>query len=134
MDPVDANHPLIARADQRPREGWDDPTRGDASWFTLFSGDRTPTTRMCAGVMELPPGGVGLRPHRHAAPEIYYITEGNGVVFVDGEESAVTAGSAVFIPGDAEHGVRNTGDVALRIFYVFPTNRFSDVVYRFPGA
>ena len=31
----------------------------------------------------------------------------------------------------AEHGVVNEGDAVLRLFYVFATDRFSDVVYRF---
>ena len=38
---------------------------------------------------------------------------------------------AIFIPGDAEHAIRNTGDGVLRVFYAFATDRFSDVVYRF---
>jgi oxalate decarboxylase/phosphoglucose isomerase-like protein (cupin superfamily) len=38
---------------------------------------------------------------------------------------------AVFIPGDAEHGIRNSGAIVLRFVYVFPTNSFADVEYRF---
>jgi oxalate decarboxylase/phosphoglucose isomerase-like protein (cupin superfamily) len=43
----------------------------------------------------------------------------------------VNAGSTVFIPGNAEHGIVNTGSGDLRWFYVFPTSAFGDVVYRF---
>lgn len=118
--------------EDRPREGWDILARGDASWFTLFSGDLTPTAGMSAGIMEIAPNGAGLKPHRHAQPELYYVAEGTGVLVVDGVETVVAAGSAAFIPGDAEHGIRNAGGTVLRIFYVFPTDRFSDVVYRFP--
>jgi len=46
-------------------------------------------------------------------------------------EHAVASGSAVFIPGDAEHGVRNTGDGPLRVVYAFATDSVDDVVYRF---
>ena len=59
---------------------------------------------------------------------------GSGEVVVNGEATPVTAGDAVFIPGDAEHVAVNTGDVPLRLLYVFATDSFADVVYRFPGA
>lgn len=45
----------------------------------------------------------------------------------------VPAGCAAFIPGDAEHGIRNVAETVLKIFYVFPADRFSEVIYRFPG-
>lgn len=124
---------MIASAKDRPREGWDAPARGDATWFTLFSGDVTPTGSMSAGIMELAPGGEGLKLHCHAQPEIYYVAEGAGALMVDGVETMVTAGTAAFIPGNAEHGIRNLAETVLRIFYVFPTDRFSEVTYRFPG-
>ena len=50
---------------------------------------------------------------------------------IDGVVSRVQAGSTVFIPSDAEHGIVNTGPADLRWFYVFPTGSFGDVVYRF---
>ena len=127
--------PVIVRESDRERENFADPARGDASWLTFFSADATPTSAMSAGLMELAPGGAGLRPHRHAQPEIYYIAAGSGIVTIDGVDAEATEGTALFIPGDAEHAVRNTGDCALRIFYVFPTDRFGDVLYRFspPG-
>jgi len=121
----------VATCADRQRESFDDPTRGDASWFTLFSGDRTPTATMSAGLMEIPAGGM-LKPHRHLQPEIYFVHEGTGVLDVGGSETGLTAGMAAFIPGDAEHSVRNESTAVLRIFYVFPTDRFSDVEYRFP--
>ncbi|MGR6964107.1 hypothetical protein ACU610_06585 [Geodermatophilus sp. URMC 61] len=43
----------------------------------------------------------------------------------------MTAGSAVFVPGDAEHGTRNTGEGPLRFVYAFATDSIDVVVYRF---
>ena len=43
----------------------------------------------------------------------------------------MAAGSAVFIPGDAEHGIRNTVEGTLRFVYAFATDAIDDVVYRF---
>ncbi len=128
---ADEGNGLIVTSKARPREGFEDPGRGDASWFTLFSKDLTPTERMCAGLMELEPGGVGLMPHRHDEPELYHVVGGSGIVTIGGIQTAVAEGSAAFIPGSAEHSLRNTGDTPLRVFYVFPTDRFTDVVYRF---
>ncbi len=122
---------VIARAADRDREGWDDAARGTASWFTLFSSDITPTTAMSAGIMELPPHGGILEPHRHPQAEIYFVAEGEGLLTVEGVETRIASGTAVFIPGDAEHSVRNDATVTLKIFYVFPTDSFAEVVYSF---
>lgn len=123
--------PIVVKSGERKRERWDDPSKGDVSWFTLLSGDITPTETFSSGIAEFSPRGGRLTPHRHAHPEIYHILEGSGVVTIDGTQHRVEAGDTVFIPGDAEHGVVNEGDAVLRLFYVFATDRFSDVVYRF---
>lgn len=75
--------------------------------------------------------GDALRPHRHAPPEIYFIVAGAGVLRVDGVARRVGPGDAVFIPGDAEHGLTNDGDGVLQVFYVFPVDRFEQVAYGF---
>ena len=38
----------------------------------------------------------------------------------------------LFIPGDVRHGVRNIGQLPLRLFYVFAVDSFSEVHYVFP--
>ena len=94
---VDEGPGLIVTPKDRPREGFEDPDRGDASWFTLFSRDLSPTERMCAGLMELEPGGVGLMPHRHDEPELYHVVGGSGIVTIGGIQTVVAEGSAAFI-------------------------------------
>ncbi len=84
--------------------------------------------------MEIPPDKGSLEPHRHRQAEIYFVLEGAGSLTVDGVESTITAGSAAFIPGNAEHSVINHSANLLRIFYVFPTDSFAEVVYRFSGS
>ena len=73
------------------------------------------------------------RGHRHAQAEVYFLLAGSGEVMVNGEITPVTTGDAVFIPGDAEHVAVNPGNVPMRLLYVFATDSFADVVYRFPG-
>jgi hypothetical protein len=40
----------------------------------------------------------------------------------------------VFIPGMAEHGIRQTGAEVLRLFYAFPVDSFDSVEYQFKAA
>jgi quercetin dioxygenase-like cupin family protein len=127
-----ASQTVVTSAEERPREAWDDPAKGSVTWHTLFSGEITPTDAMCAGIAVLTPGGVNA-PHRHAEAEIYYILEGSGILTVDEKDYPVRKGSAVFIPGNAWHALRPTDGKEIRLLYVFPTGRFSDVVYEFPA-
>jgi quercetin dioxygenase-like cupin family protein len=122
---------VITRAEDLTREAWDDPVRGKVSWFTLFSSDRTPTDSLCAGVAEIEPGGGSRRTHRHEQPELYFITEGTGILMIDDRETTVSRGTAIFIPGNVDHGLRNASDGIVRLLYVFPTGDFGDVVYGF---
>jgi mannose-6-phosphate isomerase-like protein (cupin superfamily) len=125
--------PLVIDAADAPQAAWDDPVRGRLHFRTLFSRGLTPTAAVTCGVTELKPGDwLGL--HRHAPAEIYYVFAGAGVVSLDGEEIAVGVGSAVFIPGMAEHGIRQTGNEVLRLFYAFPVDSFDGVEYLFSAA
>ncbi len=122
--------PQVRDSSQVESEVWDDPVRGDVSFRVLSSADRTPTSSLYTGLTELAPGGwLGL--HRHTQAEVYHLVAGSGVVVLDGVEHPVVAGSAVFIPGDAEHGIRNTGATTLRFVYAFATDAIDDVVHRF---
>ena len=82
------------------------------------------------GVARLPPGEE-LHEHRHEQSEVYFVLDGAGVVTVNGEERDVADGAAVFIPGNALHSCRNTGDVELRFAYVLAADSFEDVEYVF---
>ncbi len=120
---------VIDERDVAP-DGWDDPVRGRLRWRTLFSQGATPTEAITCGVAELAPGD-HLERHRHAPAEVYYVFAGEGTVVLDGKEIAVKPGAAVFIPGMAEHGVRQTGAATLRFFYVFAVDSFDGVEYLF---
>jgi mannose-6-phosphate isomerase-like protein (cupin superfamily) len=116
-----------------PQSEWDDPVRGRLRFRTLFSQGLTPTAGLTCGVTELGSGDwLGL--HRHAPPEVYYVFAGAGILSLDGREITVGAGSAVFIPGMAEHGIRQKGSEILRLFYAFPVDSFDGVEYLFNAA
>lgn len=124
--------PIVVHEKDVQFEGREDASHGGVTWRTLLSGDRTPTSQLTLGVAEVPAGEETPRIHRHAAAEAYYVLEGIGVVEIDGSAHRVEKGSAVFLPGDSLHRLRNTGSVPLRLVYVFPVDAFEDVVYVFP--
>jgi mannose-6-phosphate isomerase-like protein (cupin superfamily) len=133
MKPSDQVEPLALDERDGPQDGWDDPVRGKLRWRTLFSKGATPSESMTCGVAEFRTGEwLGL--HRHAPAEIYYIFAGAGLMSLDGREISVKAGSAVFIPGMVEHGIRQTGNEVLRLFYAFPIDSFDGVEYLFSAA
>lgn len=122
--------PIVVQESELPLETWSDPVRGRIGFRTFFGGAGRSTESLTCGLAELVPGGwLGL--HRHAPAEVYHVVEGAGTVVLGGEEHAVGAGSAVFIPGDVEHGVQNTGAEVLRFFYAFAVDSFDEVEYRF---
>jgi mannose-6-phosphate isomerase-like protein (cupin superfamily) len=78
--------------------------------------------------------GEWLGLHRHDPDETYYVIEGRGVVTLDGVNHDVRPGSAVFIPGGVEHGVRCGQGPNLRFYYSFAADAFSDIEYQFSGG
>jgi mannose-6-phosphate isomerase-like protein (cupin superfamily) len=122
---------VIAEKDA-PFNSWDDPERGKVSWHTLFSGDILPSEAFTGGVAQVEPN-TPLNRHRHAQPEIYFILSGEGIVAIDEKEFPISANMGVFIPGNALHGIRNTGTGPLRLFYCFAVDRFDQVTYDFAG-
>lgn len=114
-----------------PLEGGPDPIHGNVTWHTLISGDRTPSRDMVLGIAHLDPGGwLGL--HRHEPPEFYLGLSGEGTASVDGQSFRIAAGIALFIPGNAEHGII-AGPEGCSFAYGFAVGSFSDVVYRYSG-
>lgn len=129
-----------AAISQRVAERFPDASvGGDVSWKTLISQPGTRTDTFTVGMASCKPartgegGGVGLKMHRHTHAEIYYVMKGRGIVTIGGEEHEVQEGSVVYIPGDAEHGMRCLGDGEVTWLYVFAADGFEEVKYRFRG-
>lgn len=124
---------MVARESEREWETWPEheiAARGRVVWKTLFSRGTTATEALTLGVARIAPGEE-LAAHRHAEPEIYLVIAGVATVTVEGEESRVEAGAAIFIPGEALHGCGNHERDELRFAYVFPTDSFESVEYVF---
>lgn len=101
------------------------------TWKTLFSASKTPTNTFTCGVATCAPSVGELKLHRHKSAELYHITQGTGVVEIDGVEYLAGPGSVFFIPSNAGHRVRNTSDVEeLTWLYVFAVDDFGSVEYQ----
>jgi mannose-6-phosphate isomerase-like protein (cupin superfamily) len=125
--------PVVVTGSERTWETWPPEQlaeRGTVWWKTLVSAELTPSNALTLGVARVPPGQE-LRLHRHEQPEVYLILEGAGVVSGADSHRAVSAGDAVFLPGDALHAIRSSGPGELRLAYVIAADSFAEVTYRF---
>ena len=64
--------------------------------------------------------------HVHAWEHMAYITEGSGILNVEGTDYPIKAGDAVLVPGGARHQFTNTGDVMLSRVTVNPLESVKD--------
>ena len=66
--------------------------------------------------MELDPGvSIGDHTHQKNEEEIYVILEGSGTMNIQGEASQVKAGDVVLNRLGWSHGLKNTGEIILKI-------------------
>jgi quercetin dioxygenase-like cupin family protein len=121
--------PVLRREADVAEVTWDDQ-RGRVSFRSLIDGDETATSHLTFGTAILEPGG-SLAPHRHPPAEIYYILAGSAVMTIDGARYDASAGTGIFIPGNAEHGIVNASQQTVKFLYAFAVDRFSDVAYKF---
>lgn len=122
--------PLVKSLAEAPADGWNDDLHGQVTWRTLFSAGLSPTEALTLGYAELTEGQE-LKHHRHLPPEIYYLLSGQAQVHLEGQDHLVLANTAVFIPGNALHGIKNVGHDIVRFIYAFAVDSFDEVVYDF---
>ena len=75
----------------------------------------------CMRVFEIGPGGHTPR-HAHAWEHEMFYHSGEGEVLCDGRSIPVRPGSVVFVPGGAEHQVRNAGPAPLVFVCLIPSS------------
>ena len=130
---ADKAQALVRRLVDLEWEGWppaEAAERGAVTWKDLLGGQGPGGPNMVMGVARVR-CGESLKAHRHSEPENYYTLSGRGVVTVEGQAIAVEAGTAIYIPADAEHQIENTEAEDLLILYTFAVKHWSEVQYRF---
>jgi len=100
-------------------------------WKFLIDADFDVSSGLSLGFAEITPGG-NLTLHYHSPAEIYVITNGTGILNKSGELEIIKKGDVVYIAGNAEHSLKNNSKEKLEFYWIFPTDRFSEVEY-FPS-
>ncbi len=72
----------------------------------------------------LRPGEEVVR-HTHPVEEILTFLDGSGEATLGDDRVVVGPGVSLYIPPEAVHGFRNTGDELMHLLVVFPTPRFA---------
>jgi len=101
----------------RPRS--DDPE----GFARIFVSPEVGAERLRMHISCISPGKRAHPPHQHPEEEIMYILEGRGTMLLGEEETEVVAESAVFVPSNLFHGIRNTGETPLRYMVILEAKR-----------
>jgi quercetin dioxygenase-like cupin family protein len=97
-------------------------------WKFLIDADYTNSSGLSLGFAEIASGG-DLTLHYHSPAEIYVITNGKGTLNKSGKLEEIKKGDIVYIAGNEKHALKNNGNETLEFYWIFPTDRFSEVKY-----
>ena len=97
-------------------------------WKFLIDADFDGSSSLSVGFAQIAPSG-NLTLHYHSPAEIYVVTNGTGILNKSGELETIKKDDVVYIAGNAEHALRNNGKETLEFYWIFPTDRFSEVEY-----
>ena len=97
-------------------------------WKFLIDADYTNSSGLSLGFAEIASGG-DLTLHYHSPAEIYVITNGKGTLNKSGSLEEIKKGDIVYIAGNEKHALKNNGNETLEFYWIFPTDRFSEVKY-----
>ena len=97
-------------------------------WKLLIDKDFNGSTGLSLGYAEMVPGG-DLTLHYHSPDEIYVITNGVGILNKSGKLETIKKGDVVYIGKNEKHALKNDGKETLEFYWIFPTDRFSEVEY-----
>ncbi|HLD31773.1 MAG TPA: cupin domain-containing protein [Patescibacteria group bacterium] len=62
--------------------------------------------------------GLTSQPHKLKTSEVYYILEGEGIMYIDKENAKVRAGQAIYIPPHSEQYIKNPGTTDLKFLCI----------------
>ena len=97
-------------------------------WKFLIDKDFDGSSWLSLGYAEIAPGG-DLTLHYHSPDEIYVITNGEGILNKSGDLEKIKEGDVVYIGRNEKHALKNDGKKILKFYWIFPTDRFSEVEY-----
>jgi len=109
---------IIHYTDVIPQSFDGEQVRGVAGRVVVGQDDGAPN--FCMRVFELAPDGYTSR-HQHAWEHEIFFHSGKGEVYRKGEWQTANPGTAVFIPGNELHQIRNCGPQKLVFVCLIPS-------------
>jgi quercetin dioxygenase-like cupin family protein len=114
----DAKSKVVNYKDVLPIVMDNDMVKNVAGRLMIGQSDGAPN--FCMRVFEVGAGGYTPK-HQHEWEHEVFVHAGKGEVFTEGKWQTLTAGSAVFIPGNLEHQFRNTSDDTFTFVCLVPS-------------
>ena len=94
-----------------------EPAKGIAARVVIGKNDGA--NNFCMRVFEIAPGGHTPK-HSHAWEHEMFIHAGKGEVYGNDRWNPIASGNVVFMPGNEEHQLRNTGKELLVVVCLIP--------------
>ena len=85
--------------------------------WLYFHGTTASGRTASAGSVRVKPGMEPHPPHKHPEDEFQVIVEGSGEMYLDGKTTRAGPGTMMYCAGNTLHGVKNTGDTPMVIYY-----------------
>ncbi|MEM7704407.1 MAG: cupin domain-containing protein [Pseudomonadota bacterium] len=115
----DPNEPWWAVIGPEEGESWWQPMPSSGYVTLKLTPESMPYDGFTSGIQVLPPGH-RVREHGHRVNhELVFIYEGSGRVEIEGNNYPVEKGATVLFGRYACHVIENTGDVDMKMFWVF---------------
>ncbi len=108
---------IITYSDPTPTHFDSGPAQGVAARVVIGKADGA--NNFCMRVFEIAPGGHTPK-HAHAWEHEMFVHAGSGEVYGNGRWQPMQAGNVLFIPGNEEHQMRNTGKTPLIVVCLVP--------------
>jgi mannose-6-phosphate isomerase-like protein (cupin superfamily) len=80
----------------------------------LFNEHSHVNNAMSIATVFIDPGKESIAHFHKKMEEIYYIINGEGKIFINGDETNLEAGHAIYLPVGAVHKIKNTGKSILK--------------------
>lgn len=109
---------VVNHEDNIEKVEFDNPATKGASMKALIS-PKEGWEGYVMRVLELTEGGYSPK-HNHPWAHINYMLEGEGILFIDGEETEVKKGSYAYIPENTDHQFKNAGEDVFKFICIVP--------------
>ena len=109
---------MFREKEEMERIGWEKSLKGSPGVWIRDLVTRKTNDQVTVRIVRVDPGGE-IIPHVHEVMEVFYILEGEGEALMGEKTQICPSGTCLFAPAGIKHGLKNTGDVPVKLFCVF---------------